>query len=125
MKCFYHAAADAVGSCKHCHRGVCRDCAAERDGGIACRGRCEGQVDQVNALIQRNIQVGVRSRPMSLIALAVFLGAFCVLIYLAMEEENASVRIMYILLAAFSFIGLLGQLSILKSWLSRRRMAGR
>jgi len=76
MKCFYHAQADAVGTCKHCHRGVCRECAAERDGGIACRGRCEGAVDQVNALIARNIQVGVKARPLSFVALAVFVEHF-------------------------------------------------
>ena len=125
MKCFYHAGADAVGTCKHCHRGVCRECAAERDGGIACRGRCEASVDQVNALIARNIQVGVKARPLSLVALLVFVGAFATLLYLAAIEENQSVRIMYYILSAFSFVGVLGQISILKSWLVRRAAENR
>jgi hypothetical protein len=120
MKCFYHAAADAVGTCKHCHRGICRDCAAERDGGLACRGRCEGAVDQVNALIARNIQVGVKARPLSIVALIVFVGAFATLLYLALTEENQSVRTMLYILSAFSFVGVLGQASILRSWLVRR-----
>jgi hypothetical protein len=120
MKCFYHASADAVGTCKHCHRGVCRECAAERDGGLACRGRCEASVDQVNALIARNIQVGVKARPLSLVALIVFAGAFGTLLYLAAIEENQNVRIMFYILSAFSFVGMLGQISILKSWLVRR-----
>jgi hypothetical protein len=120
MKCFYHESADAVGTCKHCHRGVCRECAAERDGGIACRGRCEASVDQVNALIARNIQVGVKSRPLSLLALLVFVGAFGALLYLAATEESQNVRIMYYILAALCFVGVLGQVSILKSWLVRR-----
>src|SRR5262245_8963902 len=120
MKCFYHADAEAVGTCKHCHRGVCRACAAERDGGIACLNRCESAVDQVNALIRRNIEVGVKAMPLSLVALLVFLSAFCVMIYLALREENPSVRLMYYLLAAFSLIGLMGQVSILRSWLARR-----
>jgi hypothetical protein len=125
MKCFYHVQADAVGTCKHCHRGVCRDCAAERDGGLACRGHCEAQVDQVSALIQRNIQVGVKSRPLSLVSLVVFLGAFCALLYLALNEENPSVKTMYFLLSAFCLVGLLGQASILRSWLARRAAGDR
>lgn len=44
MKCFYHAESDAVGTCLSCHRGVCRECAAESERGIACRGRCEVEV---------------------------------------------------------------------------------
>jgi hypothetical protein len=120
MKCFYHAHADAVGTCKHCHRGVCCDCAAERDGGLACRGRCEGAVDQVTALIARNIHVGVRGRPLSFVAFAVFTTAFVALLYLAVNEENQNVRTMLYLLSAFSFVGTLGQASILRSWLLRK-----
>lgn len=120
MKCFYHAEADAVGTCKHCHRGVCRECAAEREGGLACRGHCEAQVDQVNALIQRNIHVGVKARPLSLIALLVFAGAFFALLYLSLTEDNPSVRTMLYLLTAFCFVAVMGQLSILRSWLTRR-----
>lgn len=120
MKCFYHAEADAVGTCKHCHRGICRECAAERDGGLACRGRCEVAVDQVNALIARNIHVGLRARPLSFVAFAVFVTAFVALPYLAVNEENQNVRTMLYLLSAFSFVGALGQASILRSWLLRK-----
>jgi predicted membrane channel-forming protein YqfA (hemolysin III family) len=74
----------------------------------------------VNALIARNIQVGVKARPLSLVALAVFIGACGTLLYLAAIEENQSVRIMFYILSAFSFVGVLGQISILRSWLVRR-----
>ena len=121
MRCFYHAEAEAVGTCKHCHRGICSTCAAERNGGLACRGRCETAVDQVSALIARNIQVGGRGQPLSFVALAVFVTAFGALLYLAVNEENQNVRTMLYLLAAFSFVGALGQASILRSWLLRRR----
>ena len=120
MKCFYHPEASAVGTCKHCHRGLCRNCASEREGGLACRGRCEAMVDQVSALVQRNIHVGVKARPLSFVALAVFVGAFAALLYLALTEENQSVRTMLYLLAAFSFVGAMGQASIVRSWLARR-----
>jgi len=120
MKCFYHPEADAVGTCRHCHRGICRNCAAEREGGLACQGRCETDVDQVHALVQRNIHVGVRARPLSFVALAVFTGGFFALLYLATHEEIPSVRTMLYLLSAFCFVGLMGQASILRSWLVRR-----
>jgi predicted membrane channel-forming protein YqfA (hemolysin III family) len=74
----------------------------------------------VNALIARNIQVGVKGRPLSIVALLVFAGAFGTLLYLAATEENQSVRTMLYILSAFSFMGVLGQISILRTWLVRR-----
>ena len=50
MRCFYHAAHEAVGICKHCNRGVCRECAREVGDSLACKGRCEGKVAEVNQL---------------------------------------------------------------------------
>ena len=55
MKCFYHATADAVGSCKSCGRGVCAECAVDMGKGLACRGRCEGDVEALIQLIDRNM----------------------------------------------------------------------
>ncbi len=120
MQCFYHAQAHAVGTCKHCHRGLCRDCASEREGGLACKERCETHVDQVNALIQRNIHVGVKARPLSLVSLLVFTGGFLALLYLSFTEDNPSVRTMLYLLTAICFVAVMGQLSILRSWLAKR-----
>ena len=121
MKCFYHPQADAVGLCKHCQRGLCPACACERDGGLACRDRHETQVDQVSALIRRNVQVAVKSRPLSLIAFAVFVIALIILIDLAVNEENQNVRTMLYMLAAFSFVAVLGQVPVLRSMFTRQR----
>jgi len=120
MKCFYHQAVDAVGICKNCQRGVCAGCAAERDGGLACRNRCEKQVDQVIMLIRRNIQVGVKSRPLSLLAFAVFVVALITLLYLAANEINGNVRTMLYVIAAFAFVAILGQLSTIRGMFIRK-----
>ncbi len=120
MKCFYHPQMDAVGSCEHCSRGLCRDCASEREGGLACRGRCEAAVDAVAALIRRNVQVGVRARPVSLVACIVFLGALISLLYLALNEENQNVRTMLYIMAGISFVAVLGQLSIIRTMFRRK-----
>jgi hypothetical protein len=54
MRCFYHDTVDAVAICKNCNRGVCRECAAEFPNGIACKNKCEAEVEAVNLLISRN-----------------------------------------------------------------------
>ncbi len=59
MHCFYHPDAAAVATCKSCQRGLCFACAvslpnAEQPLGMACKDRCENEVNEVNALIQSN-----------------------------------------------------------------------
>src|SRR5207302_6215916 len=56
MKCFYHETRDAIGVCKSCGKGLCRECAVDLDKGLACRGRCEEDARAVIALIDRNIR---------------------------------------------------------------------
>lgn len=52
MECFYHVGKSAVGVCKSCQRGLCRDCAKEVTNGIACANRCESVVEVLNQLVQ-------------------------------------------------------------------------
>ncbi|MGK0270625.1 MAG: hypothetical protein ACI88H_001272 [Cocleimonas sp.] len=40
MKCFNHHQQDAVGVCKSCLKGVCRECATDIGGGLACFDEC-------------------------------------------------------------------------------------
>ena len=54
MKCFYHAQLDAVGSCKHCFRGVCVQCAKDSGFGIVCSTDCESEVKSIQAMLERN-----------------------------------------------------------------------
>ncbi len=56
MRCFYHANLEAIGICKSCQRGLCRECAVEMDKGLACQGRCEEDVRRLIALIEQNIR---------------------------------------------------------------------
>jgi len=54
MECFYHEGVAAVGSCRSCLKGLCRRCANELEGGLACSGRCETMVRSVVAAIQQS-----------------------------------------------------------------------
>jgi len=56
MKCFYHPQIDAVAICKNCSKGLCMECVADVGNGVACKGRCEAEVQAVNQMIQRGIK---------------------------------------------------------------------
>ena len=57
MRCFYHEEKEAVGSCKSCGKGLCRECAVDLTKGLACRGHCEADAQAIIQLIDRNIQL--------------------------------------------------------------------
>ncbi|HEY1264468.1 MAG TPA: hypothetical protein VGF06_13160 [Terriglobales bacterium] len=57
MKCFRHAAVEAVATCKYCSKGVCAECAKDTGVGIACSAACEGEVKAIQAMIVRNRKV--------------------------------------------------------------------
>lgn len=56
MKCFYHDDRDAIGICKSCGRGLCRECCFEFRKGLACRGRCEDDAAAVASLIEQSVE---------------------------------------------------------------------
>jgi hypothetical protein len=61
MRCFYHEDREAVGSCKSCGKGLCRECAVDLTKGLACRGHCEADAQAIIQLIDRNIQLSSTS----------------------------------------------------------------
>jgi hypothetical protein len=56
MRCFYHQDREAVGACKSCGKGLCPECAADLGKGLACRGRCEADVQAVIKLVDQNVR---------------------------------------------------------------------
>jgi hypothetical protein len=56
MKCFYHPQIDAVAICKNCSKGICMDCVSDVGNGVACKGKCEAEVQAVNQMIQLGIK---------------------------------------------------------------------
>jgi hypothetical protein len=51
VKCFQHRAADALGTCKACGRGLCGECAETVGRWLACRGPCEQDVRRLAAIV--------------------------------------------------------------------------
>jgi len=56
MKCYYHHDCDAVGTCKSCGKGLCEECQVDLGKGLACKGRCEEEVQALIALIDNNLR---------------------------------------------------------------------
>ena len=79
MKCYYHNERDAVASCKSCNRGLCPDCAVEVGNGLACRNRCENQVEAINQVSLKNQRALGRSRKFSL-GMALLFGVIGVVV---------------------------------------------
>lgn len=57
MKCYYHGEVDAVGICKSCSKGLCRDCAVDLGKGLACESCKQDEIDLITT-IDRNIKMG-------------------------------------------------------------------
>jgi hypothetical protein len=74
MKCFVHQSVDAVGLCRNCSRGVCAECAADRESGIACKGRCESEVDAMHALVRRNVVAAGKPGVLHWAQVVIYLG---------------------------------------------------
>ena len=54
MNCFYHPQITALGICRNCQKGLCADCLADLKNGRACKNKCENELSEVVAMIDRN-----------------------------------------------------------------------
>ena len=100
MKCFYHPSVDAVGSCKRCSRGLCSDCAAEREGGLACRGKHEADVDAVSSLVARSLRLNKHAWPTVLLACIIYWGIAIGAVYLLLHATDDTLKILSVVMAA-------------------------
>lgn len=53
MNCYNHPDRLAVGICKNCQKGLCRECAVDVGNGLACKDACEDEVRAINETLQR------------------------------------------------------------------------
>jgi len=54
MKCYNHPDSDAVGTCKHCSKGMCSACAKDSGWGLVCSQQCEEEVKTLRAMVERS-----------------------------------------------------------------------
>lgn len=92
MKCFRHPEQDAVGTCKSCCKGICRDCTAEQPKGLACRNSCEEDVRALTQLLESSMRI-------SPLGTKVWLGHRTNMLWTA--AACAAVGILFVVLGAF------------------------
>jgi len=75
MKCYQHNEIDAVGICKHCQKGVCKECVLLTDDCVACIA-CQDKVKFQISLFERNRRIiGTQPKTMNtLIWLTTIIG---------------------------------------------------
>jgi hypothetical protein len=56
MHCFTHADATARGICKSCQRALCIGCMAEVGKSVACKERCEKDVEALDEMLSQSIK---------------------------------------------------------------------
>lgn len=76
MKCFYNPEEDAIGVCKSCERGLSLPFATEFPKGLACKNRCEADVESLIRMIDRNLAVQQPTRALVRRGPSNFYGAF-------------------------------------------------
>jgi len=64
MNCFYHSDQNALGVCKVCTKGLCRECASDLEVALACRGKHEEQAQRIS---QAQLRAGVAGSMLPLI----------------------------------------------------------
>jgi hypothetical protein len=53
MRCYRHHESEAVGTCKHCFKGVCTECAKDSGIGIVCSPQCQEELKSAKAMLDR------------------------------------------------------------------------
>ena len=123
MECFYHSGASAVGSCRACLKGLCRRCATEVEGGLACPDRCEPLVRAIVASLQQSLRFQSVSTGILRSARGLWIG-----LTLVAFSVGAFVVVWGLSLPAFREIALLGipflALALLSARLARNTRSG-
>ena len=57
MKCYQHEERDSLGTCKHCHKAVCKECAIDTGYGLACSEACGEEVKILKEIMGKNAQI--------------------------------------------------------------------
>jgi hypothetical protein len=114
MKCFAHATQDAVGVCRCCGKGLCPSCAVDLDPGLACRGRCEKEVQEIFA-VAREVSSGglrgtvaklARSSQLQYSVFLIFLGTLFLMWGLAANPQDVFTTAMGCLFIGYALFGL-------------------
>jgi hypothetical protein len=105
MKCFNHPDIAAVGLCKHCSKGLCKDCLTDLEHGIACKNLHEAQVESINSLVIRNASVS-KAAPKNIWIMPMFyLFMGIIFIGLGLIKDKSLISFPILMGSGFTFFG--------------------
>src|SRR5690242_20480177 len=115
MRCFFHPETEAVASCKHCFKAVCRSCGRNDPAGVSCSELCAEEVlEAYKLLVQFKMQAGIgknrkRFSTMFIIFMSSGLGFYAIatmmtLRYKHIDFVGVTMGTLFIGLAIFSFL---------------------
>jgi hypothetical protein len=125
MRCFNHPAHEAAGICRHCNRGLCSDCIAIVEQAVACKGRCEQQVANIQRLIPKSLRTAAgtmrQAGALAVIAAVFIAGLSAIILYFNDGDEQG--KYVGALFLALSFLVLVYGLKTLLSSRRYKQMA--
>ena len=57
MLCFNHPDRQAIGVCRACQRGICKECTADLGHGLACKGKHEADVENLEHIVRQSTRI--------------------------------------------------------------------
>ncbi|WP_157111123.1 hypothetical protein [Candidatus Nucleicultrix amoebiphila] len=81
MTCFNHSKKDSVGSCKSCGRALCHACIAPGLDSIACKNRCENQVQALDGFLNKAVMNKYSTTVVGQAAVTVMMAGLSVLFW--------------------------------------------
>jgi len=103
MDCFNHPDRSAVGICKSCGPGLCRDCAVDSPDGLSCK-RCESRVRLMNQIIDNNARVLSVARYQTRIGASLMILIGIVMLVVALWSQFRSRDVLVVIL--FGILGI-------------------
>ena len=106
MQCFNHQEQAAIGTCKHCCKGLCSACATDLGFGLACRGTHEEQVTAVHSMVTKAARVQSVNRSNKYLSPTLFTALGSVFVGYGLISGGAATSLTVILGAVFLLYGL-------------------
>ena len=109
MKCLNHPARDGVAICKACGKAICRECAQESEGGIACQQSCIDTLSKKNELYSKQAAHLKNLQRMNFLGSFFSIGMGILFIYFSSQGFGLVYDFIFLLGVGFTVYGIVAQ----------------
>jgi len=106
VTCFNHPQQQAIGICKHCNRGLCQECATDLEHGLACKGRHEENVNEINMIVTKNAKILTSNKSRNYINLYYYLILGFLFMFFGYNDKNGLLNFAFVMGVGFIVMGL-------------------